>query len=254
MIDTHCHLTDRKLSGKVEEVLNEAKDSGVDMIIVPGGDVKDSREVIKLTKEYEQVYGLVGIYPGNVEEVEDIEKEMATLEEMAKEEKVVGIGEIGLDCYWNERELPKQIEVFRAQLELAIKLDLPVVIHTRKSGEQVKKVFEEMERLPRGQFHCFGEGVELMEYFLSKGFYISFCGNVTYKTADDLREMAKRVPIEKILLETDSPYLPPEPVRGNVNRPANVRITAEFLAKLKEVSLDELAEKTTENAKRLFGI
>lgn len=254
MIDTHCHLTDRKLSGQVGEIVSEALENGVEKLIVPGGDVSDSREVIKLTKEYEQVYGLVGIYPGNVEGVEDIDKEMASLEEMTKESKIVGIGEIGLDCYWNERDLPKQIEVFRAQLELAIKLDLPVVIHTRKSGEQVKKVFESMERLPRGQFHCFGEGVELMEYFLDKGFYLSFCGNVTYKSAEDLREMAKRVPMERLLLETDAPYLTPEPIRGNVNRPANVRITAEFLAKLKEVSLGELAEKTTENAKRLFGI
>lgn len=252
MIDTHCHLTDKRFKDDLGGVVDEAKEKGVTQFIVPATDLKDSQKVVALTKKYSELFGLVGVYPGNAEKISDTEEMVERLRILLSKGKIAGIGEIGLDCYWNKRDIEKQKEVFKAQLELAIELDLPVVIHSRSSGDEIKAVFSEMDVLPRGQFHCFGESVEFLNYVLSKGFYVSFCGNITYSSANDLRELAKVVPLERLLLETDSPYLPPRELRGSRNTPANVKMTAEFLAELKGVSFEELELATTRNAKELF--
>lgn len=252
MIDTHAHLTDPKFID-VTDVIKRASEVGVDKIIVPATDAKDMFLVKELTVKYENVYGLVGIYPGNVEEVGDLEATLKQIEELvSKNEKIVGIGEIGLDCYWNDRDIEKQKVLFKAQLELAIKLRVPVAIHSRKAEREIKEVFEEMKALPKGQFHCFGESRDFLSYILDKDYYVSFCGNITYKSADNLRRLVKLVPLERLLLETDSPYLAPEGQRGRPNEPANVRIIGEYIASLRDVSLETLINQTTANAKCLF--
>lgn len=263
MIDTHCHLTDPKFSGQVEAVLARAKEAGVERIIVPGTDLVDIRRVIELSESYENIYGLAGIYPGNVEEVGNLDEAIEKIEKIITEnKKIIGIGEIGLDGYWSDRNIEKQKQFFKAQLELAVEKNVPVAIHSRKAEGPIREVFEEMERLPTGQFHCFGESEEFLNYVLKKGFYVSFCGNITYPSASSgrLRDLVKKVPLDRLLLETDSPYLAPEPIRqaqgkvqrGNLNEPANVKIMGEYIAKLLDVSPETLINQTTKNAKCLF--
>jgi len=253
MIDTHAHLTDPKLDTQVEMVLGRAKKAGVVKVIVPGTDLRDMWQVKQLTEKYEEVYGLAGIYPGNVDDVDDLDKALAEIESLlTASPKIVGIGEIGLDCYWTDRNIKKQREFFKAQLELAVRKNLPVAIHSRKSEGPIRETFMEMEKLPRGQFHCFGESPEFLGFILEKGFYVSFCGNITYKSADHLRQLARQVPLGRLLLETDSPYLAPEVGRNRPNEPANVKIIAEYIANLLDVPLETLINQTSTNAKCLF--
>lgn len=254
MIDTHAHLTDGRIAKDVEEIIKEAKSLGIGKIIVPATDMKDSRKVGTLVEKHRDVFGLVGIYPGFEGDENDLNLALEELKTLVGKDQIVGIGEIGMDSYWNERQLEKEVMVFRSQLELASELNKPVAIHSRGSEKEIGVVLEAMEKLPHGQFHCFGESPEFLEYVLNKGFYVSFCGNVTYKSAHNLRELAVRVPLDRLLLETDSPYLPPEPLRGERNTPINVKITAEFLAELRGESFDQLVKITTKNAKDLFGI
>lgn len=255
LIDTHCHLTDGRFKEDVAQMIAQARKNGVEKIIVPATDLKDSYRVVKLIAKQENVYGLLGIYPGNAEKIFNLEDTIFKLKGLiANNQKIVGIGEIGLDSYWNERDLEKQKDVFRAQLELALELDKSVAVHSRGAEVEIREVFESMEKLPKGQFHCFGESEEFLRYLLEKGFYVSFCGNVTYKSADNLRGLAKIVPESRLLLETDAPYLPPAGKRGERNTPANVRITAEFLANLRGVRLEELERQTTKNAHELYQL
>ena len=247
MIDTHCHLTDKRL-GNVDEVINRAKAAGVEKIIVPASGPKDFFLIEQLTKQCKDVYGLIGVHPGNAEEKIDL----GMIEEKITG-KILGIGEIGLDCYWNRRDLERQSEVFRMQMELAVKLKKPVAVHCRKAEIKMREVLENMEELPRGQFHCFGESSEFLDYVLSRGFYVSFCCNVTYKNANNLRELLRKVPLDRLLLETDSPYLPPADKRGTVNEPKNVKILAEFEASLLKVPVDTLTLQTTNNALCLYS-
>lgn len=253
-IDTHCHLTDGRFAEDLDEVVIAAQEAGIEKIIVPAVDLADSGKVVALTQKYEGAYGLVGIYPGNVDETESIEEAMKELEGLLKQERVVGIGEIGMDGYWKKDNLEKQREVFTAQLRLASLWDLPVVIHSRAAGGEIRAVLESFSENVRGQFHCFGEDEDFLAFVLDRGFYVSFCGNVTYRSAEKLRELSERVPLTQLLVETDAPYLAPEGKRGERNVPANVKITAEFLAKVRGISSEELARVTTENARKLFNL
>ncbi len=255
LIDTHCHLSSKQFGGEVEMVVKEAVKAGVEKIVMPAVNIKDAKKVIEICGSNKMVFGLVGIYPGEAQKKGGLTRELEEIERMIREEeKVVGIGEIGLDCYWDRRNLEEEKKVFAAQLKLAVSLNVPVAIHSRASEKEIKEVFENIEPLPRGQFHCFGESGEFLKYVLEKGFYVSFCGNVTYPSASHLRNLAVKVPLSRLLLETDSPYLPPQGHRGERNSPASVKITAEFLAKLRGESFEELADATTKNAEELFGI
>lgn len=262
LIDTHCHLTDKKYTN-ISDVIELAKRAGVEKMIVPGTDLDDSRKAIEIADNYEQVWAMVGVHPENIAHLSfSIAQSRAELARMVgSSKKVVGIGEIGLDNYLRTREIKnsrtrgqmkRQIEVFKMQLELAAELNLPVVIHMREAEEEMRGVLDELTELPRGQFHCWSGREELLKLVLEKGFYVSFCGNITYPSADNLRRLAKLVPLDRLLLETDSPYLSPEPVRGSVNIPSNVKILAEYLANLLRIPVEILVNQTTKNAKCLY--
>lgn len=253
IIDTHCHLTDGKFEGEVGEIVGRAAEAGVERIIVPASGQRDWEKIIAMTKEHEGVWGLLGVHP---EEVDKVDDSNFWIDDLRKKMggKILGIGEIGMDGYWNRKNLEKQREAFAEQMGLAASLDLPVAIHSRSCDEEIKGVMEAMEKLPRGQFHCFGGTEEFLRYVLEKGFYVSFCGNVTYKSAESLRAMVKMVPRERLLLETDSPYLSPEGHRGERNEPKNVKIIGEFVADLLGVLPRELFETTSKNARELYKI
>lgn len=253
MIDTHVHLSDPRLGSQIKNVLLLAREAGVERVIVPATDLKDAYRIRKLLESFDGVYGLAGIYPGNVEGVGSLESAIAELAKILdSSKKMVGIGEIGLDCYWTKRNIEKQMAFFKAQLVLAAKRNLPVAVHSRGSGNEIKGVFDSMEKLPKGQFHCFGESEEFLTFVLERGFHVSFCGNITYPSAANLRNMIKKVPLDRLLLETDSPYLAPEPRHGSINVPSNVKILAEYIAGLLGIQTSTLINQTTENTLCLF--
>ncbi len=254
LIDTHCHLSDGRFHGEVDGVVSAAKRVGVIKIVVPSSSIKDSIQVARLIKQYDSTWGVVGVHPeaAEVDNMDVLREEITSL--IRENDRIVGIGEIGMDGYWNRRNLDKQHQVFGSQLSLAVDLELPAVIHSRMAAKEIREVLERMEKLPRGQFHCFGEDEEFLEYILGRGFYVSVGGNVTFKSAEKIRIIAKKIPLEKLLLETDAPYLAPEGKRGQRNEPANVRITAEFLANLRGIALEELVQATGENAQNLFRL
>lgn len=232
-------------------MIKKALKEGVEKIIVPSTNLKDIKTVIELVKKYEGTYALVGIHPEHVEEIERIEELKALV---GSSKKVVGIGEIGLDFYSDKEKKTKleQMKLFKVQLELARELGLPAMIHNRVAEEEMVEVLESVDKLPKGQFHCWSADKKFLEYVLKKGFYVSFCGNITYKGNDLLRMLLKEVPLNRLLLETDSPYLPPEPLRGRINEPGNVKITAKFIANALEMSLDTLINQTTKNSLCLY--
>jgi TatD DNase family protein len=251
LVDTHCHLSDKKFKDNLNEVIEKALKVGVGKVIVPSTNLEDAKRVIELVEANKSTYALVGIHPEHVEEIERIGELKALV---GSSKKVVGIGEIGLDFYFDKEKKtkPEQIKLFKSQLELARELGLPTMIHNRVAEKEMVEVIESMSKLPKGQFHCWSADSEFLEYVLKKGFYVSFCGNITYKGNDELRDLLKEVPLDKLLLETDSPYLPPEPLRGRINEPRNVKITAEFIANVLNVSLDTLINQTTKNSLCLY--
>lgn len=266
LTDTHCHLTSGKFGNDREEVMGAAREAGVTRIICPAENLEDAKRIVELAKKEEGIWGLAGYYPGQAKldqsgkwKIES-RKLIEGLKEFIKENKklIVGIGEIGLDQYWLGRQAEVEREMFREQLELGVEMGLPVVVHNRGAEEEIRQVMESFGRAQdkglRGQFHCWSGSDEFLDWVLERDFYVGFCGNVTYPKNEKLREQARRVPRERLLLETDSPYLPPQGKRGERNTPTNVRITAEFLANLRGVSLQELAELTSSNARELFGI
>ncbi len=250
MIDTHAHLTDERLMGQIDDVLRRAKEAGVERVVVPGTSLEDSIAVVELVNKYENVYGLVGIHPENLGKFNGNNIGLLIENNM----KVVGIGEIGLDFHYDpdRKTIEKQIEIFRSQMDMAIKLKKPVVIHSRDADPEMRFVVENMAELPSGQFHCFAGSDDFLKLILDRGFYVSFCGNITYPSAGALRDQIRKVPLDKLLLETDSPYLTPEPMRGSLNEPANVKILAEFIAEQLGINLETLISQTTANAKCLF--
>lgn len=255
MIDTHAHLTDERLASQIDGVLARAKEAGVEKILVPTVGLLDGKQAIELASKHDSVWAMVGVHPEVVSEEGFLEFARNDMEELVKRSnKVAGIGEIGLDFYYDKEKRSKELQmrVFQEQLELAVKMDLPVVIHMREAEAEMTGILSQSDVLPRGQFHCWAGSDGLLKLILEKGFYVSYCGNITYKSADLLREQVKKVPLDRLLLETDSPYLAPEGRRGSLNEPANVKIIAEYIAKLLDVSPETLINQTTENAKCLF--
>ena len=253
-IDTHAHLTDRAFVGREEEILQNAKDCLVEKAITSGFDLASSKEAIDFARKHDGVYASIGFYPEYVKKytVEDEEE----LKSLAKEEKVVAIGEIGLQYTdgMPERELQK--EVFLKQLKLANELEKPVVLHCRDAyGDMIKLLKENKGLLSHaGTFHCFSGSYEIAMEAIKLGFYISIGGVSTFKNATNVKEVLKNVPLERMLLETDCPYLAPHPYRGKINEPKYIPTIAENLAVLKGVDVETVAKITTENARRLFKI
>lgn len=255
LVDTHAHLTDSRFAGQENGVIERAKEAGVEIIICPSGDLADAKKVVRLADKYHGVYGCVGMYPGAGQKSPNWREDLAVIRGLIENnKKIVGVGEIGLDSYWVERDEATEKAMFVAQLEMASEIDKPVIIHNRLCHKLMRGLIEGMSLVPRGVFHCFSGDKEFLEWVLAKGFYVGFGGNVTYPSNQGLQELVKLVPEERLLLETDSPYLPPTGKRGERNEPANVRITAQMIADLRGVSLQALGEQTTKNAGALFKL
>ncbi|MDO8515141.1 MAG: TatD family hydrolase [bacterium] len=240
MIDTHCHLTKRFWEDP-KPIIDAAIATGVEKLICVGTNLEDSAEAIKIANKFEGVYASVGIHP------EETCNDWGLFEKLVTNKKVVAIGECGLDY---KGGLPNQKEVFEKQIEISKRLNLPLIIHCREAQKEMEKILSAyglQDDTLRGVLHCFAGGMEIPE-----GFYVSFAGNVTFKNAKELRETARNIPLEKLLVETDSPFLAPEPVRGSINEPKNVKIIAQYLADLKGLNINDIERITTENAKKLF--
>ena len=222
----------------------------LECIINIGTSVSESEKAVKVAEKYSNVYATVGIHPEYTYELK--EQSLLEIQELATHKKVVAIGEIGLDYHYEGYDKQKQVQLFERQLEIAIALDLPVCIHTRDAAEDtyniLKKYSQKLKR--KGVMHCFSETSQWAEKFLELGFYISFAGNITFKKTD--RTVLSAIPIDRILVETDSPYLSPEPLRGRVNEPKNVKHTALKIADYLEMDYNYFSEMTRENTKRLF--
>ncbi len=262
LIDTHLHLDDPQFEGEREAVVERAREAGVGAMIVVGTSADSSRRVVQLGRELPGVFAAVGIQPNDVIDAGD--EDWAVIEQLVEEcrAEIVALGETGLDCYWDRTPLEQQQEYFERHLVLAERSDLPVIIHMRESGEEIVSQLRgawgdaaKEADARRGVMHSFTGDADLLEQCLALGLYISFAGMVTFKKSHELRDVARRVPLDRILVETDSPYLSPEPLRGRrPNEPARAVHTARCLAGLFDMSLESFAAQTTQNAIRLFGL
>jgi TatD DNase family protein len=247
-IDTHAHL--EMLEG-VPQVIERAEEAGVEKVVAVSSDLESSKKTVQIAEDFPMVFAAVGIHPHEASSFTG--EAFEEIENLAKKRKVVAIGETGLDYHYMYSPREVQIYSFRNHIGLAKKLSLPLVIHVREAHEDVLKVLgEENTRDIRAVIHCFTGDYETARKYTEMGFYISFSGIVTFKNAEDIREAARRIQIEKMLVETDSPYLAPVPFRGKKNEPAYVKYVAEKIAELRGTSLEEIAEETTKNAKSLF--
>jgi TatD DNase family protein len=252
-IDTHSHLFYPNFEDDLDEVIQRARDSGVDFILVPATDLATAKEVTNLTEKYDMIYGAVGIHP---HETKDWDSSLLNeIESLASHKKIVAIGEIGLDYFYDYSPKEKQIEAFKSQIDLALKLDLPIIVHNRDSDEDMMEIINSYCGTGlKAQFHCFNGSLRDAKELMHMGYMISFTGNITFKNADELREVLKNVRIDQLLLETDTPFLTPVPFRGKRNEPAYVKYIAEQVAKAHKLSIEEVGRITSFNAFRIFGI
>jgi len=255
LIDSHAHIQGKEYAGEIDAVIARARDAGVETIIAVGGagDMSSNSEAVALAARFENVYATVGMHPHDAKDVGF--DELKTLSELASSPKVVAVGETGLDYYYNHSPHDVQRRVFAQFIQMACDTQLPIVVHERDAAQQaVELLRNEGAGKLRGVIHCFTGNYEAARAYLDLGFYLSFTGIITFKNAEPLREVVRKVPLEKIFVETDSPFLTPVPHRGKRNEPAYVRFVAETIAKVKRVDLAEVARLTTANVKTLFHI
>lgn len=251
-IDTHCHLDFGSFDEDRENVVQRAIKNKINAIITIGTDIESSENASKLAEKFALIHAAVGIHPNDCSDTGD--KDLAKIRQMADREKVVAIGEIGLDYYRTYAEKEKQKEVFRKQIRLARELNLPIIVHDREAHDDLLEILvDEKAYECGGVLHSFSGNVHFLETILPYNFYVSFTGSVTFKNAN-YDEVLEKVPLSNLLLETDSPFLAPVPFRGKRNEPAYIRYTAEKIAQIKNVSIEKLADITTQNAKKLFKI
>ncbi len=250
LIDSHAHLNSDRYENDLEEVIKKSVESGVEYIIVNGYDIESSKEAIRLANTYENIYATVGIHPLDIDKYK--ENTVEELRELASDDKVVAIGEIGLDYYYDKSTMESQKKVFIEQLALAKELDLPVTIHTRDSINDTYEILK--GSCNYGVMHCYSGSVEYAKKFIELGYYISLAGPVTFKNAVVPKEVAKVVSLSKLLIETDCPYLTPHPNRGKRNDPSYVLLVAEEIARIKEIDVKEVEKATSDNAIKLFGL
>ena len=253
LFDSHAHLNAEQYKDDLEEVIDRARAEGVSNMLVVGFDRPTITRAMQLAEAYDFIYASVGWHP--VDAIDMTDQDLAWLEELAKHPKVVALGEMGLDYYWDKSPKDIQKEVFRKQIELAKRVKLPIIIHNREATKDIVDILKESgAEEVGGIMHCYSGSVETAQECMKMNFYISFGGPVTFKNAKSVKEVASHIPLDRLLIETDCPYLTPHPFRGKRNEPSYVKLVAEELANLHNISYEELANKTTENAKKLFGI
>ena len=254
LIDTHCHLGFKQLAGDVEAVVRRSRAAGVVGWITVGTDAQESRKAVELANRFENMYAAVGIHP---HEAKDADSRVLTeLRNLAQEQKVVAIGETGLDFHYNYSPSGEQKRVFAEHLRIAEELDLPVIVHCREAFDETMEVLERFGTgIEKKVFHCFSGPAKQAEIILDKGYYVSFTGVVTFKNAEAIRHAAEIVPLNRLMLETDCPYMSPEPMRRQkINEPALMAHTAKFLAELKGMDLADFAKQVTATTKTFFAL
>jgi TatD DNase family protein len=255
LIDSHAHIQGKEYTGEAAAVIARARDAGVEAIIAVGGagDMSSNTEAIALAAQFANVFATVGMHPHDAKDVGA--DELKTLRELASHSKVIAVGETGLDFYYSHSPHDVQQRVFAQFIHMARETKLPIIVHERDAATQAAELLRaEGAGELRGVIHCFTGNYEAARAYLDLGFYISFTGIITFKNADALRDVVRRVPLERMLVETDSPYLTPVPHRGKRNEPAYVRFVAETIATVKGVELAEVARVTSANVKKLFRI
>lgn len=252
-VDTHTHLFYSNFEKDLDQVIKRAIDAGVDYMIVPGTDIATSEKAIELAVKFDQIYATVGVHPHDSKDWN--ETFVPRLEKLAKEKKVVAIGEIGLDYFYDFSPKKKQVLAFKEQIELALKLNLPIVVHNRDANNDVMEIIRSYKNSGlRAQFHCFAGTIENARELIEMHHFISFTGNITFKKMDSLRNILSRVAVENLLLETDSPFMTPVPHRGERNEPALVKLVAEKIAEVHHLTIEDVARTTSSNVYKLFGI
>ncbi len=248
--DSHSHYNDEKFDEDREQILEEIYKAGVTKVIVAGYDINSSKKAVDLSKKYKYIYAICGISPNDIAETEnEIEQQIEQIQKIAQSTKVVGIGEIGLDYYWNKENKELQKKAFINQIKLADKMDLPIIIHTREAVMDTIQILKENIPKRKGVFHCCPLNIELVKEGLKLGFYISLAGPITFKNSKNADEIIQMIPLEKMLIETDSPYLAPEPNRGTRNDSRNLKYLVEKIAQVKQREPEEIARITYNNWK-----
>ena len=278
LFDTHAHYTDEKFDNDRKLVIQDIYNSNVTMLVNAGYSVESSIKGVEIAKDYDWMFNIVGVSPNDIaESIDEIDNQISNIEKLVKKDqnivedvesdtaeslnivnnnrKIVAIGEIGLDYYWNKENKDLQRYAFIKQIELANKYNLPIVIHTREAVDDTIDILKnKIEATKKGIFHCCPLNRELVKQALKMGFYISFAGPVTFKNSKNANEIIQMVPLDKMVIETDSPYLAPEPHRGTRNDSRNVKYIAEKIANVKEMSLEDIAKITYKNAMKIFEI
>lgn len=246
-IDTHCHVFSEYYDN-IEEIVKKCKEKGVTKIIVSGCDMKSNMEVLELINKYDIIYGTIGFHPTELDDFKD--EYFDFLINNINNKKIVGIGEIGLDYHYENTDKEKQKEIFNRQLEIAEKFNKPVIIHSRDSIGETYNILSKYNL--RGSIHCFNGSLEMAKLFIKLGYKLGVGGIITFKNAKNIKEVVRNIDLSYILLETDSPYLSPEPYRGNKNDPSNIPVIAECIASIKDVTNVDVARVTTSSAEGIF--
>ena len=253
LFDTHVHVNAEQFNEDLDDVIERAKEAGVNNMVVVGFDQPTIIRAMELIETYDFMYAAVGWHP--VDAIDMTEKDLHWIEELSNHPKVVAIGEMGLDYHWDKSPKDVQMEVFRKQIRLAKKVGLPIIIHNREATADIVNILkEEAASEVGGIMHCFSGSAETALECINMNFYISLGGPVTFKNAKKPKEVAAAVPLDRLLIETDCPYLAPHPYRGKRNEPSYVKLVAEQIAEIKQLTIEEVSQATTENAKKLFGI
>ncbi len=266
LVDTHCHINmmvkkefDVPLKPEqmplARDIARAATESGVTQLVNVGTSLIESRNCVALAQSNEQIVATIGIHPNDCSQDWQADlRALATLLKNRQSNKIVGIGECGLDRHYPDHNLPRQRDAFKAQIELALEHDLPIVVHTREAGEETLKSLEEYAKQARAVIHCFSEELAFAQTVIDWGFMVGIGGTITYPKNDSLRGVAKTIPLQSIILETDAPFLPIQKMRGQRNHPRHIADIARYLAELRTVSFEDVATQTTRNAQALFGI
>ena len=253
LFDSHAHLDSERFEGERDAIIERAQSAGISLIMNPGASYESSVRAVEMSEKYEMVYAAVGIHPHDADTVDDMM--LSLIKALAKKEKVKAIGEIGLDYYYDNSPREIQKKVFRDQIRLAKSLNLPIIIHDRDANDDVMRILKEEDPFESGVvLHCFSGSAELARQYVKLGAYISIAGPLTFKNNRKTIEVVEAVPLERLFVETDSPYLTPVPFRGKRNEPAYVEYVADKIAEIKVLTFNEVAEATKENARKFFKI